>query len=169
MRPSLAEDSDFVILAKSKTAAVPRPRYPRLAVENDRQRENPVAGRVDLRPVLASRDAAAVLALARGQLNRAFRKHGLFPPDPLRTDNGAGIDFAVLDDPAAYGIERAQAQFGAAFTTWMSEMPLKLVNPVLEILKQTEASLRVHPDKENTATRAVRLAHDFLLGRLEAH
>ena len=35
---------------------------------------------IDLRPILVNPAAAEILFLARGQLNRAFRSHGLVPP-----------------------------------------------------------------------------------------
>src|SRR5476651_2137512 len=37
---------------------------------------------IDLSPLMTDPDAAEILMLARGQLNRAFRTHGLIPPDP---------------------------------------------------------------------------------------
>ena len=121
--------------------------------------------RIDLRPLLARRAAAEMLLLARGQLNQAFRTHGLMPPDPMRARDPFRINVAELDAPAAHGIEHARARFGEAFDIWAGEMPLKLAHPVLDILRHTLQALK----QQNSASKAgaaVLEAHEFLLSRL---
>ena len=119
---------------------------------------------VDLRPLLAHSDAAEMLLLARGQLNRAFRTHGLVSPDPLPARDPSRIDPAELDDPAAGGMEQAKARHGAAFTAWTERMPRKLAHPVLGILRQTHQALGQRQDDRSRASAAVLKAHEFLLG-----
>jgi hypothetical protein len=114
--------------------------------------------RVDLRPLLAHPDAAEMLMLARGQLNRAFRRHGLLPPDIMAAGAAAAVD---LDDPAANGSVRAEARFGTAFTAWAVAMAPELVAPVLAILTQTAAALGPQPEHEAART-AVSQARRFL-------
>lgn len=119
---------------------------------------------VDLRPLLAHSDAAEMLLLARGQLNRAFRTHGLISPDPLPARDPSRVDPAELDDPAARGIEHAKARHGEAFTAWTERMPRKLAHPVLGILRQTHQALGRRQDDRSRASAAVLKAHEFLLG-----
>lgn len=102
-----------------------------------------------------------MLHLARGQLNRAYRQHGLVAPNPLPTRDWFGADPAELDDPAAMGIERARAKFKDAFSAWEGAMPGKLVEPVLDILRKTHAALLAQSHSE-AAKRAVLEAHDML-------
>ena len=125
--------------------------------------------RIDLRPLLARRAAAEMLLLARGQLNQAFRAHGLIPPDPLRARNLSRAlpcaYAAELDAPAARGIEHARARFGKAFDIWAGEMPLQLARPVLDILQHTLQALE-RQNGASEASVAVLEAHKFLLSRL---
>ena len=110
-----------------------------------------------------------MLLLARGQLNQAFRTHGLMPPDPLRARNLSCalpcVDAAELDAPAARGIEHARARFGEAFDIWAGEMPLQLARPVLDILRQALQALK-RQNGASEAGAAVLKAHEFLLSRL---
>ena len=123
---------------------------------------------IDLRPILASPAAAEMLLLARGQLNRAFRKHGLAAPDPLLPAALVAFDLAELDDPAAQGVEHATARFREPFVTWAAQMPEKLARPVLNILQQTHEGLSRRPeDDQGAAAAAVLEAYDFLLGCLQ--
>ena len=92
---------------------------------------------VDLRPLFQQGTPAEILLLARGQLNRAFREHGLRPPDRLVPLDRSDLTDQELDDPAAVGIEAAAERFGAAFWEWADFLPLILVRPVLDILVQT--------------------------------
>lgn len=124
-----------------------------------------VQDRIDLRPLLAHRAAAEMLLLARGQLNQAFRTHGLMSPDPLCTGDPSHTDIAELDAPATRGIEHARARFGAAFDIWAGEMPLKLVRPVLDILRQALQALK-RQNGASEASAAVLKAHEFLLSQL---
>ena len=119
---------------------------------------------IDLHPLLASPAATEMLLLARGQLNSAFRKHGLAAPDPLLAAELAAFDTAELDNPAAGGLERATGRFGEAFTVWAARMPAKLAQPVLDILRQTHAGLSQRPDGA-AAGQAVLEAYTFLLRR----
>ena len=119
--------------------------------------------RIDLRPLLAHRAAAEMLLLARGQLNQAFRTHGLISPDPLPAHDPSRIQPAELDDPAARGIEHAKARYGSAFITWTERMPRKLAHPVLGILRQTHQALSQRQDDRSRAGDAVLKAHEFLL------
>ena len=114
---------------------------------------------IDLRPLLASPAAAEMLLLARGQLNRAFRKHGLAAPDPLLAAELAAFEPAELDDPAAGGLEHATGRFREAFVAWATRMPAKLARPILDILRQTHEGLSRRPD----ASAAVLEAYAFLL------
>ena len=119
---------------------------------------------IDLRPLLVHAAAAEMLLLARGQLNRAFRAHGLIPPDPLPGSGSCPTNASELDDPAARGIEYATAWHGDAFVTWAEAMPRKLVRPVLDILRQTHQALgRQQEDDANGARAAVLRAYEFLL------
>jgi hypothetical protein len=117
---------------------------------------------IDLRPILVNPEAAELLLLARGQLNRAFRRHGLIPPDPLVPGDAAGIDPAELDDPAAQGIDHAMAKFQDAFIAWAGAMPVKLGPPVLDILRQAHRTLSQSPDGRTVAEVALQTACDFL-------
>lgn len=121
-------------------------------------------GRIDLRPLLARPAAAGMLLSARGQLNHAFHKHGLTPPDPLPGSGPSPIDPLQLEDLAAKGVDHARRQHGEAFVTWMQAMPLTLAGPVLDILRQT---LRALSQQANAggADAAVLEAYEFLLGR----
>jgi hypothetical protein len=121
---------------------------------------------IDLRPILVNPAAAEILFLARGQLNRAFRSHGLVPPDPLALSYAASIDPAELDDPAALGIDQAMAKFQDDFIAWAAAMPMKLVPPVLDILRQAHQALGDPQDDPSTAGTALRAAYDFLSGCL---
>jgi len=123
---------------------------------------------VDLRLLLTDADAAEMLLRARGQLNRAFRTHGLLSPDPLPLADVAGTATAELDDPAANGAELARARYKGAFDSWASEMPLTLVQPVLEILRQTHAALTSQSRAHKDAPLAVMRAYAFLAARIEA-
>ena len=122
--------------------------------------------RIDLRPLLAHRAAAEMLLLARGQLNQAFRTHGLMSPDPLCAQDPSHTDVAELDAPATRGIEHARARFGEAFDIWAEEMPLKLARPVLDILRQTLQALKWQQNGASEASAAVLRAHEFLLSQL---
>jgi hypothetical protein len=117
---------------------------------------------IDLRPLMADPAAAVILMLARGQLNRACRKHGLSPSDSLQLDETPDIDLAILDDPAAAGIDQALAQFDEAILGWSSRMPLVLARPILDILRRT---YRAVADKhvDSVIADAVWTAHEFLL------
>jgi hypothetical protein len=123
---------------------------------------------IDLRPLLAHPDAAEMLMLARGQLNRAFRTHGLLPPDSLFSSESVAPaqlstgDLAELDDPVASGVAHATARFGELFASWAAEMPRELVQPVLQILVQTYATLNVQPEHNAAARAAVLQACEFL-------
>jgi hypothetical protein len=119
--------------------------------------------RVDLSPLLVDRDAMHMLLLARGELNRAFRSHGLFPPDPLPAAHLAVTDVAELDDPAAHGLREASARFADLFDRWAAEMPLDLVPPVLKILQKTHETLRLQQQEPSAAARALLAAYEFLL------
>jgi hypothetical protein len=120
-------------------------------------------GQIDLSPLAADPAAAEVLALARGQLNRAFRAHGLVSPDPLPVDDASKIDPMVLDDPAALGIEAAAELFEEYFLTWSNRMPLALARPVLTILQQTYQRLGQQQNDANSASATVLTAYGFLL------
>ncbi len=117
---------------------------------------------LDLRPLSRDGDALEMLLLARGQLNRAFRQHGLLPPDPLPLKPQAAGDLAGRDDPAGLGMAQARARFPEAFPQWIAGMPLDLVDPVLSILRQTHATLRTRSDTPGAAERAVQRACDYL-------
>lgn len=123
---------------------------------------------IDLRPLLASPAAAEMLLRARGQLNRAFRQHGLAAPDPLLVGNLAALGPAELDDPAAGGIEHATERFHEAFVAWAGRMPLKLASPVLDILQGTHEGLTARPEDPGAAGIAVLEAYSFLLARSQA-
>lgn len=121
--------------------------------------------RIDLCPLLAHRAATEMLLLARGQLNQAFRTHGLMSPDPLRVRNLSCTDAAELDAPAARGIEHARARFGEAFDIWAEEMPRQLAHPVLDILWQALQALK-QQNGASEAGAAVLKAHEFLLSQV---
>ena len=106
-----------------------------------------------------------MLLLARGQLNQAFRKHGLMSPDPLHARNLSCTDVAELDAPAARGIEHARAQFGEAFDIWAEEMPRQFAHPVLDILWQTFQALE-QQNGASEASAAVLKAYEFLLSQV---
>lgn len=118
---------------------------------------------IDLCPLLARPAAARVLLSARGQLNRAFHKHGLVPPDPMPGGDPSWIDPTQLEDLAARGIDYARQQHGEAFVTWIQAMPLQLAGPVLDILRQTHRVLN-QQDNASGANAAVLEAYEFLLG-----
>ncbi len=122
--------------------------------------------RIDLRPLLVHRAAAEVLLLARGQLNQAFRTHGLMSPDRLRAQDLSRVDVAELDAPAARGIEHARARFGEAFDIWAEEMPLKLARPVLDILRQALQAQKQQHGGASEAGTAMLKAYEFLSSRL---
>jgi hypothetical protein len=124
---------------------------------------------IDLRPILVNPAAAEILFLARGQLNRAFRSHGLVPPDPLARSDGESVDPMELDDPAAQGIDHAMAKFQEDFIAWAGAMPAKLVPPVLDILRHAQEALDGPQDASNAAAVAVRAAYDFLSRCLQPH
>jgi hypothetical protein len=121
---------------------------------------------IDLRPILANPEAAEILLLARGQLNRAFRSHGLVPPDPMVLGDAASTDPMELDDPAAQGIDHAMAKFQENFVAWAGAMPAKLVPPVLDILRKAHEALDGPSDPANAAAAALQAAYDFLSGCL---
>lgn len=116
---------------------------------------------IDLRPILADPASAEILLLARGQLNRAFRQHGLVPPDSLVAHDSCMADTAALDDPAALGIEEALARFQEDFLTWACAMRADLGPPVLDVLRQTLEALRLSPDNPD-GYRATLAAYEFL-------
>ncbi len=123
--------------------------------------------RIDLRPLLNRPVAATMLLMARGQLNRAFRSHGLIPPDPLPTASFSeseriAIALTDLDDPAAYGIDKAKARFAQAFATWSATMPATLAGPVLTVLHQTYESLSKQHGASHETSSAVLEACEFL-------
>jgi hypothetical protein len=122
---------------------------------------------VDLRPLLTDPAAAETLLLARGQLNRAYRMHGLAPPDPLPLGD-PGFDPMELDDPAALGLERAMERFRDTFIIWAGGMPLTLVGPVMDILRLTHQALGQQNDTNCAGIIAVLKAYEFLLGRSAA-
>ncbi len=125
-----------------------------------------VADVIDLSPLLRESEAAEMLLRARGQLNRAFRKHGLFSPDPLPLSDIVHVEAPESDDPAADGIATARARYKGAFDVWASQMPLTLAQPVLEILRQTHEALSVQHGDSATAQTAVMRAYDFLASRV---
>ncbi len=123
--------------------------------------------RIDLRPLFNRPVAATMLLLARGQLNRAFRSHGLTPPDPLpiaslSKSRLSGMTPTDLDDPAARGIDKATAWFGQAFVTWSATMPATLASPVLKVLHQTHDSLTKQHGRAHETSSAVLEACEFL-------
>lgn len=122
---------------------------------------------IDLRPLLVHSDAAEMLLLARGQLNRAFRTHGLVWPDPLPGGDASCIGSTEREDPAARGIEHARARHGEAFVAWAEAMPRKLARPVLDILWQTHQALDQQRDDSSDASAAVLKAYEFLVSCLQ--
>jgi hypothetical protein len=122
-------------------------------------------GHIDLSPLMIDPAAARILMLARGQLNRAFRTHGLMSPDPLPVDDRFDIDPQELDDPAALGVETASKRFKDHFLMWSNRIPLTLARPVLDILQQTYRALGHQPNDTNGAGATVLKAYDFLLER----
>ncbi len=110
-----------------------------------------------------------MLLLARGQLNRAFRAHGLVPPDPLPVSALCRSDPVEVDDPAAKGLEYARARHGEAFTEWTKTMPMRLVPPVLDILRQTGAALGRQQHGSREAVAAVSKAYELLLDCSQAN
>jgi hypothetical protein len=121
---------------------------------------------IDLNPLLADPAAAQIMMLARGQLNRAFRVHGLNSPDPLTIGNEFKVDAKELDDPAALGVESAEERFGACFRTWSARMPSTLGAPVLAILHKTYQALECQADDPDGTAAAVLKAYEFLLARV---
>jgi hypothetical protein len=120
---------------------------------------------IDLSPLMMDPAAAEILLLARGQLNRAFRTHGLVPPDPLPLGDATDVDPNELDDPAAMGIEEAMVRFEESFPVWSSRMPVTLAPPVLEILRQTFQVLGHQRNNIQGPGAAAMKAYDFLRGR----
>ncbi len=118
-----------------------------------------VADHIDLCPLMDDPEATHVLMLARGQLNRAFRSQGLTPLDSLTSGDFSGIDPVDLDDPAALGIENALARFQEDFLLWASRMPATLVQPVMEILRQTHQALK---SRRGGDLNAIVTAYEFL-------
>jgi hypothetical protein len=123
-------------------------------------------GHLDLSPLLIDPAAATILMLARGQLNRAFRDHGLISPDPLSVDEACHVDPHDLDDPAALGVETAMERFNGDFLMWSNRMPLSLVPPVLDILRQTYRALGQRTGADDAEATVLKV-HDFLLERWE--
>jgi hypothetical protein len=117
---------------------------------------------IDLRPILADPAAAEILLLARGQLNRAFRRHGLVPPDPLVLSDSECADPLELDDPAGQGIDSAMARFQEDFIAWAATMPMKLVPPVLDILRNAHQALTDQQNDSSAPGIALRTAREFL-------
>ena len=113
---------------------------------------------VNLRPLLSNHAAAHMLMLARGQLNRAFRAHGLLSPDPMLVADASCFDAAELDDPAASGSNHAKERYGEAFVAWTQEMPSHLAGPVAKVLSQVLGQL---PNGAGEAIAAVTNARDF--------
>ncbi len=122
--------------------------------------------RVDLKPLFEQGAPAEILLLARGQLNRAFREHGLRPPDRMVPHDDVRVTDQELDDPAAAGIEGAAARYGDAFWEWADSLPLILVRPILDILQQTRR-LTAGGDDGGPAGPAIAAAYDYLLQRLD--
>ena len=120
---------------------------------------------IDLRPILVNPKAAEILFLARGQLNRAFRSHGLIPPDPMALSDAENIDPMELDDPAAQGIDHAMAKFQGDFVAW-AECDARQAGPAGAgyPLRQAHEALEGPQDGANPAAVAVRAACDFLSG-----
>lgn len=118
--------------------------------------------RIDLRPLLTNPAAMSMLLLARGQLNRSFRLHGLIPPDPLVVDGSQAVSAADLEDPVALGLDRARTKFGNAFAAWAESMPSNLARPVLDVLLQTYQALAGQKGDGGGAVAAVRKAYEFL-------
>jgi hypothetical protein len=116
---------------------------------------------IDLSPLLTDPAAAEILMRARGQLNRAFRTHGLIPPDSLDLDDSSDIDTTQLDDPAARGIDEAMARFDESFLNWSGRMPLMLARPILDILRRTYQVLEHRQD--SAAGASTLKAYKFLL------
>jgi len=114
--------------------------------------------KVELHPFSDHPAAAAMLHLARGQLNRAYRLHGLPSPDPLCRDT-------CIDDPVAEGVGLARERFGEAFAKWEAEMPADLVEPVLQILQEACAVLSERPELH--AAEITALEASALLQRLQ--
>jgi hypothetical protein len=119
-----------------------------------------------LSPLVIDPAAATILMLARGQLNRAFRTHGLNSPDPVPIDGAFDVDPQELDDPAAMGIDIATERFKSHFLMWSKRMPLTLAWPVLDILQQTYTALG-QQSGAGEAGASIMKAHDFLLERWE--
>ena len=123
--------------------------------------------RIDLQPLFAQRDAAEILLLARGQLNRAFRHHGLQPPDQLvPADGDASVTRDELEDPARLGVDAAASRFGAAFWDWAFSLKLDIAVPLLAILEQT-LQRDVSAGYRGSTRRALVVAHAFLLCRID--
>ncbi len=123
--------------------------------------------RIDLRPLHRKMEAAEIMLLARGQLNRAFRRHGLPPPDRLVPgERGTIATEDDLDDPARLGIEQAAARFGAAFWDWAYDLPIAVARPILAILEQTWRRETAAPESGGPAGPAIQAAYEFLRARL---
>lgn len=151
---------------EARMAAGPAAADVRLTSPTGWDRTTRMINQIDLRPILVDPAAAEILLLARGQLNRAFRRHGLVPPDPLVLSGFASGDPMELDDPAAQGIEHAMARFQEDFTTWATAMPVKLVPPVMDILRNAHQTLIDQQNDSSPAGVALEKACAFLSGCL---
>jgi hypothetical protein len=121
---------------------------------------------IDLRPLCRCPDAMEMVLLARGQLNQAFRKHGLLPPDSLKAESPTPFTDTALDNPVASGMDNAIAQFGEVFTDWANTLPTTILRPVLAILLQTWKAQGGH-DRDGPAGTALLAAYRYLQGQLE--
>lgn len=127
-----------------------------------------VRATVDLHVFTDHPAAAAMLHLARGQLNLAYRNRGMQPPNPLSNWRPAAVDTADLDDPVARGLEYARARYDDAFATWEATMPADFVAPILAILQRAHIALsrQPGPNRAGAATRdAVTLLQGILAGQ----
>ena len=122
---------------------------------------------IDLRPLLGRPAAAGILLSARGQLNLAFRQHGLLGRDRLpEGPAGGGAGFQPpYPGPGWNAASDARQRHGEAFVAWAEAMPSQLAAPVLDILRRTHLALSQHPGDAGGADAAVLEAYDFLLNR----
>lgn len=132
----------------------------------DRRSVQAMRDNIDLSPIMPHLEATEMLLLARAQLNQAFRKCGLVPPDPLPALAGSGADDAMSDGQKACDLGLARAHHRAAFDLWTVRIPLWLVPPVMDILNATHDALRAQGGPPEAMT-AVRTACDFLLNCLQ--
>lgn len=100
--------------------------------------------------------AALMLHLARGQLNRAYRLHGLRSPDSLR--RRSGVNHAHPHGTLAGGVGQARGNFDDALATWEAEMPADLVSPILDILQRTYVALSCQPGSTDAQSAALEAA-----------